>query len=713
MLSKKLGLFLLVMGLTACFFIFDLNQYFSLEYFQSQKNQLLEYKNNAPIEAAAIYFFAYVAITALSLPAAAIATLAGGAIFGLTQGFILVSFASTIGATLAFLIARILFRDSLEKKFSQAFKRINTGVEKEGAFYLFGLRLVPVFPFFAVNLVMGLTKMPIRHFFLVSQAGMLPGTLVYVNAGTQIAQLQSLSDIATPGILISFALLGLLPLLSSRLLSYINAKKVYKGFNRPSHFDTNMVVIGAGSGGLVTSYIAAATKAKVTLIEKHKMGGDCLNTGCVPSKALIKSAAVAHQVNNASAFGVQSKVEHVDFTKVMTRIKDVIGEIEPHDSVERYTELGVDCIQGEARIVDPYRVEVNGATITTRNIVIATGARPSLPPIDGIEACPYYNSDTIWDLKTQPKNLLVLGAGPIGCELAQSFLRLGSSVTILTRSGRVLPKEDGDVAALVKSKLEDEGLSFLQASSIKQITAGTTPGKHSLEYEQNGMHQTITFDCLLLATGRTPNTKGFGAEELDLELNENGTFEVNEYLQTKFPNIYAVGDVAGPYQLTHAASHQAWYAAVNGLFGGIKKFKADYRVIPWATFTDPEIARVGFSETEAIASDTPYEVTRYDLGDLDRAIADGANFGIVKVLTVPGSDKILGACIVGKHAGDLLAEFVLAMKQNIGLNKILGTIHTYPTLMEANKYLAGEWKRAHTPTLAMKLLPKFHSWMRK
>jgi len=711
--AKKIGLFALVVGLTACFFIFDLNQYFSLEYFQSQKALLLDYKNSAPWEAAAIYFVIYVAITALSLPAALIATLAGGAIFGLGQGFILVSFASTIGATLACLTARILLRDTLEKKFSTAFRSINAGVEKEGAFYLFGLRLVPVFPFFAVNLVMGLTNMPIRHFFIVSQIGMLPGTLVYVNAGTQIAQLESLSDIATPTMLLSFALLGLLPLASKRLLGYLSARKVYSNINRPKQFDTNMVVIGAGSGGLVTSYIAAATKAKVTLIEKHKMGGDCLNTGCIPSKALIKSAAVAKQIQTSAEFGVISQVEHVDFTKVMQRIQDVIAEVEPHDSIERYTNLGVDCVQGEARIIDPYRVEVNGNTITTRNIVIATGARPALPDIKGIESCPHYNSDTIWNLETQPKQLLVVGAGPIGCELAQSFLRLGSTVTIVTRSGRVLPKEDDDVADLVKQKLEAEGLSFVTAENIKQITASATPGEFSFEYEHSGETRSIPFDGLLIATGRTPNTKGFGAEELALELNDNGTFEVNEYLQTKYPNIFAVGDVAGPYQLTHAASHQAWYAAVNGLFGGIKKFKADYRVIPWATFTDPEIARVGLSEMEAQASDTPYEVTRYDLGELDRAIADGSNYGVVKVLTAPGSDKVLGACIVGNHAGDLIAEFVLAMKQNIGLNKILGTIHTYPTLMEANKYLAGEWKRAHTPALAMRLLPAFHKWMRK
>lgn len=712
MSRQKLLILSVLLVLFGGFIFFDIGHYLSLEYFQAQKNHFFEYQQNNPVQSAAIYFSVYVVITALSLPAAAVVTLIGGALFGLLYGTILVSFASTLGATLAFLLARTLFRDSVQKRFSSSLKKINQGIAREGDFYLFGLRLVPVFPFFAVNLLMGLTHMPATRFFIVSQIGMLPGTIVYVNAGTQIAQLESLSGIASPGLLLSFALLGLLPLVSKRVLDGLRAKRVYANVDRPEEFDTNMVVIGAGSGGLVSAYIAAATKAKVTLIEKNKMGGDCLNTGCVPSKAIIRSASAADQVRSAGHFGVKASLDQVDFTRVMQRVHEVIKKIEPHDSVERYTELGVDCVQGEARILDPFRVQVNGRTIATRNIVVATGAHPATPRIDGIDGCPHYNSDTIWSLKDQPRKLLVIGSGPIGCELAQSFRRLGSEVCMVNRSDRILAKEDPEVSQVVRDQFIQEGISLYLGANIHQIYYCKTRNSHVLELDYQNEAHTIEFDCLLTATGRTPNTIGFGLEDLGVELNDNGTIKVNEYLQTNYPNIYACGDVSGPYQLTHAASHQAWYVAVNALFGRFKKFIVDYRVIPWSTFTDPEVARVGLSETEAKAEGVEYEVTRYDLDDLDRAIADSHDSGFVKVLTAKGSDKIIGACIVGKHAGDLLAEFVLAMKHGLGLNKILGTIHSYPTMMEANKYLAGEWKRNHTPDLAMKLLPRFHAWMR-
>jgi len=710
---KKVVLLIAIAVAVSCFFIFDLGQYLSLDYLQSQKSALLELKDQHPFEAALAYFIVYVLVTALSLPAAAVVTLAGGAIFGVMQGVILVSFASTIGATIAFLIARTILRDSVEQKFSDSFAKINRGVSKEGAFYLFGLRLVPVFPFFAVNLLLGRTQMRVGTYFVVSQLGMLPGTIVYVNAGTQLGQLESLSGIVSPGLLLSFALLGILPFVSKRILNALQAQKVYRGYSKPDTFDTNMVVIGAGSGGLVTAYIAAATKAKVTLIEKHKMGGDCLNTGCVPSKAFIRSASAAHQVKTAQDYGLSDAYAQVNFAEVMERVQRVIGKIEPHDSIERYTELGVDCIEGEARIVDPYHGQVNGQTLRTKNIVIATGARPSLPDIPGLPDCPYYTSDTIWNLREQPKRLVVLGAGPIGCELAQSFQRLGTHVTLVNRSNRILPKEDPDTVQFVRDRLEHEGVQLVLGTADLDIQQNAeSRASYTLSLSHQGISKRYDFDCLLVATGRTPNVTGFGLEELGIELTEKGTIAVNEHLQTKYPNIYAVGDVTGPFQLTHAASHQAWYAAVNGLFGSLKRFKVDYRYIPWATFTDPEIARVGLSETEARERNIAYEVTTYPLDDLDRAIADGSDYGVVKVLTVPGKDKILGACIVGKHAGDLLAEFVLAMKHGLGLNKILGTIHIYPTLSEANKFTAGEWRKARKPEGLLGWVERYHTFNR-
>lgn len=709
--KRKVLLGILVVALISSFFIFDLGRFLSLEFLQEQRGALTDYQTLDPGATAAFYFAIYVLITALSLPAAAVVTLAGGALFGLAQGTLIVSFASTIGATLAFLLARTLFRRQVETRFSQTLSKINKGIEQDGAFYLFGLRLVPVFPFFAVNLLMGLTQMSVGRYFIVSQIGMLPGTLVYVNAGTQLAQINSLADIVSPSLLLSFALLGIFPIIAKKLLSVFQGVKVYKNYDKPTQFNTNMVVIGAGSGGLVSAYIAAAVKAKVTLIEKHKMGGDCLNTGCVPSKALIRSAQIAHYLKNASQYGLEVPDYQVAFPEVMSRVHRTIKTIEPHDSVERYTELGVDCVQGKAQILDPYRVQVNDQVITTQNIVIASGARPALPNIEGIDLCPVYTSDTIWEIDSHPKRLLVLGGGPIGCELAQSFHRLGSEVLLIGRSGQLLPKEDQEVGDYLLQHLEAEGLNISLNAHTQRITE-SGEGLFTMHYEVDGHMHTFEFDALLSATGRTPNTSGFGLEELGLELNDNGTIKVNEYLQTKFPNIYACGDVAGPYQLTHAASHQAWYVAVNALFGAFKKFKVDYRVIPWSTFTDPEVARVGLSEREATEGNIPFEVTRYELDDLDRAIADGRDYGFIKVLTRPGSDKILGACIVGSHAGDLIAEFTLAMKHGLGLNKILGTTHAYPTMMEGNKFLAGNWKKANAPEWIMQRLVKFHQWRR-
>lgn len=479
--------------------------------------------------------------------------------------------------------------------------------------------------------------------------------------------------------------------------------------NAPSSFDTNIIVIGAGSGGLISAYIAAAVKARVTLIERHKMGGDCLNTGCVPSKALIKSARFLNDVKNSSKFGIKSADAEFDFADVMERVQDVIKKIEPHDSIERFTGLGVDCITGEAKIVDPWTVEVNNQTITARNIIIATGARPFVPPIEGLDQVSWYSSDNIWDLREQPKRMIILGGGPIGCEMAQAFSRLGSEVTQVEMAPRIMIREDAEVSAMVEERFKSEGVNVLTNT---RATACKNTGEQVLVCEQDGKTIEVPFDAMLVAIGRKPNVEGFGLEELGVTLRKNTTIETDDFLRTNFDNIFAVGDVTGPYQFTHTASHQAWYAAVNSLFGQFKKYKADYSVIPWATFTDPEVARVGLNESEAKEKNIAYEVTTYGIDDLDRAIADSEDHGMVKVLTVPGKDKILGVTIVGAHAGDLIPEFVLAMKYKLGLKKILGTIHTYPTMSEANKAAAGNWQKDHAPQFALKLLKRYHSWRR-
>jgi pyruvate/2-oxoglutarate dehydrogenase complex dihydrolipoamide dehydrogenase (E3) component/uncharacterized membrane protein YdjX (TVP38/TMEM64 family) len=649
-------------------------------------------------------------MAALSLPGAAVMTLAGGAFFGLVAGSIVVSFASSIGATMAFLVSRFLLRESVQGKFGDKLSAINQGIEKDGAFYLLTLRLVPVFPFFVINLVLGLTPIRVLVFYLVSQLGMLPGTIVYVNAGTQLAKIESLQDVLSPALIFSFVLLGVFPIIAKAIVATIKKRRVYAKWPKPKKFDYNMVVIGAGSAGLVASFIGAAVKAKVALIEKHKMGGDCLNTGCVPSKALIRSAKMLSYTNRAKEFGFKSGNLDFEFADVMRRVKNIVQTVEPHDSVERYADLGVEVIQGEARITSPFSVEVNGRELTTRNIVVATGARPFIPPIAGLDKIKFLTSDNVWDLKSLPKRLVVLGGGPIGSEMTQAFSRLGSQVTQIEMMPRIMIREDVDISEMIQSKLEAEGVRVLTGHKAKEIRV---EGDHKfLICENEASRVEIEFDEILVAVGRAANAKGFGLEALGVVLRPNGTIETNGLLQTNFPNIYCSGDVAGPYQFTHTASHQSWYASVNALFGQFQRFTVDYRVIPWATFTDPEVARVGLNRQEADEQGIPYEVTDYGIDDLDRAIVDSEARGLVRVLTKPGKDKILGVTIVGAHAGDLIAEYVLAMKHNLGLNKIMGTIHIYPTLAEANKYAAGKWKQAHAPQKLLEWVGRYHAWMR-
>lgn len=710
--SRKLALMGVILALLGSFFIFDVGQYLNLEALKAQQDALNAQVSAQPWLAAGVFFLAYVAVTALSLPGAALMTLLAGALFGLLEGFVLVSFASTAGATLAMLSSRFLLRDWVQTRFGQRLAKIDAGIEREGPFYLFALRLVPAFPFFLINLAMGLTRLPVRTYWWVSQLGMLPGTLVFVNAGRELGQLESLSGILSPGLLGAFVLLGVFPLIARKLLGLIQARRVYAGWDKPKNFDRNLVVIGAGAGGLVSSYIAAAVKAKVSLIEKHQMGGDCLNTGCVPSKALLRSAKLANELKKGEALGFTGVQGQVDFPAVMQRIQRVIADIEPHDSVERYTGLGVEVIQGEAKILTPWTVEVNGQTLSSRNLIIAAGARPFVPDIPGLEHIRAYTSDSIWTLREQPRWLLVLGGGPIGCELAQAFQRLGSQVIQVERGGRLLPREDANASEAVMASLRADGVDLRLQHQAERFEVVDGEPRMIARNLETGEPVTIAFDCLLLALGRKANVSGYGAEELGLTVRDNGTLETDDYLATRFPNIFAVGDVTGPYQFTHVAAHQAWYAAVNALFSGFKRFKADYRVIPHCTFTDPEVARVGLSEGEAQAQNTAYEVTRYGIDDLDRAIADEAAHGYVQVLTEPGKDRILGVTIVGEHAGELLTEYVLAMKYNMGLNKILGTIHSYPTMSEANKYAAGEWKRAHAPQGLLRWVERFHTWRR-
>lgn len=705
---KRRWWLLILLGLSiGLFFSFDLERFFTLGMLKDQHETLQQAYREEPFFITGIFAVIYIVMAALSFPGATVMTLAGGAIFGVWIGVPVVLVSATIGATLAFWIARYILRDAVQRRFGDRLETINKGLEQDGVFYLFSLRLAPVFPFFLINLLMGLTAIRSTTYFWVSFIGMFAGTAAYVNAGTQLATITHLSDVMSPALIISFVVLALFPWLARWGIGLIKTRRLYARWTKPRQFDRNLIVIGAGAAGLVSAYIAAATRAKVTLIESHKMGGDCLNYGCVPSKALIRTATFLHQAKNSTSFGIAQTNPQYDFAAVMDRARRVIKTIEPHDSIERYTQLGVEVLQGKAKITSPWSVEVNGQTLTTRAIVIATGARPMVPEIPGLESVRYYTSDTLWSLTERPGRLIVLGGGPIGCELAQAFARLDCQVTQIVRRD-CLPREDADAIELVKAALQADGVTLLtHTDALRCETEGDAQYLTVCGADNEAIK--LPFDALLCAVGRVPRTEGFGLEELGIPISSQYAIETNAWLQTIYPNIYACGDAAGPYQFTHTAAHQAWYASVNALFGTLKRFKVDYSVIPWTTFTDPEVARVGLSENEAKARNIAFEVTRFNLSDLDRAIADEAAQGFVKVLTVPGKDRILGVSIVGAHASDLLAEFVLAMKHGFGLNKILGTIHTYPTWSEANKYAAGEWKRAHAPQWLLNWVEKYHA----
>ena len=713
MSSKLLIRLLIVAAFISGIFIFtafDLGQYLSVDELRQRRDELQAFTENNFAMMLAGYMLVYIAMAALSVPGAAILTLAGGALFGVLIGSIAVSFASAIGATLVFLAARFLFRDAIQKRFGKRLKAINQGVERDGAFYLLALRLVPAFPFWMINLVMALTPIRTWTYYWVSQIGMLPATIVYVNAGTQLARIDTAGDILSPQLIGAFVLLGLLPLLLRWVLRFLAARKVYRGHQRPKKFDYNLVVIGAGAGGLVSAYIGATIKARVALIEKHRMGGDCLNTGCVPSKALIRTARLMAEARDSQRLGVRSMQAELHWPDVQARIRDVIRKIEPHDSPERYQGMGVDVIEGTARLVSPWEVDVGGKRLSARSIVLATGAEPLIPDLPGIENIDYLTSDTLWDMQELPERLLVLGGGPIGCELTQAFGRLGCKVTVVEMSDSLLPREDAEAGQALAKHFEAEGIEL--ALAHRALRFEQHESSRHLICEHRGKERALPFDRVLIALGRKTRSAGYGLEELGMKLDDQGRILSDGLQRTSFPNIYVCGDAVGPYQFTHVASHQAWSAAVNALISPFWSFRTDYRVIPWITFTDPEVARVGLSESEAIEQEIDHEITTYGIDDLDRAIADSNDYGLVKVLTEPGKDRILGATIIGAQASEILPEFVLAMKHGLGLNKILGTIHVYPTYGEAAKFAAGEWKKARKPETALRWAERFFSWRR-
>ncbi|TAN02432.1 MAG: pyridine nucleotide-disulfide oxidoreductase [Rhodanobacteraceae bacterium] len=709
-LSARHLIGVLLAALIVAAVVIGLHHGLSLTALQRSRQALASHAVAHPFLFAGGFFAVYVAYAAAALPGIEVLSLAAGALFSLIEGTVLVSFASTLGATLAMLASRFLFRDAVVRHFGARLQGIDRGLARDGAFYLFSLRLIPAVPFFLINLLAGLAPIRARTYWWVSQLGMLPATLVYVNAGTGLGKVTSLSGLLSPPLIGSLLLLAALPWLARALMAILRRRRLYRRWPKPRHFDRNLVVIGAGAAGLVSAYIAATLRAKVTLVEAERMGGECLNTGCVPSKALIRIARTVHEVRQAARFGVDAPEPHIDFAATMQRVREAIAAIAPHDSEARYRKLGVDVRHGHARIASPWCVEVDGKPVTTRAIVIAAGAEPLLPDLPGLREAGYLTSETLWTLDTLPERLLILGGGPIGCELSQAFARLGSQVTVVELSERLLSREDGEVSAFVEARLREDGVEIRTGHKALHVVADSR-GK-ALVCARGDAEVSVPFDAILVAIGRQPRVAGYGLEELGIPFASQRTVETDAYLQTLYPNIHACGDVAGPWQLTHAGAHQAWYATINALFGGIKRFRVDGRVMPAVTFTDPEVARVGLNEREARERGVDYAVTRYDLGELDRALTEQASQGFVKVLTVPGKDRVLGATCVGPHAGEWITEWALAMRHRIGMNGVLATVHAYPTFAEANRYVAGAWKRAHAPERLLKWLERWQRWRR-
>lgn len=706
-MKRRLPVLLLLLVLVGLFFLLDGPQWLSFGVLREHMASMQAFHQAHPLQAMGVFALVYVLVAALSLPGAALLTLLGGALFGLWQGLLLVSLASTLGATLAFLATRWLFHDAIQQRFARQLATVNRGMEQDGHWYLMFLRLVPAFPFFLVNWLMALTPIRWWTFLWVSQLAMLPGTFLYVNAGQQFASLDSMRGILSAPVLLALIALAVFPLLAKRVAMYLRAQRACQGYEKPARFDANVVVIGAGAAGLVSSVIASTVRARVILVERHRMGGDCLNTGCVPSKALLASARVAQRLRDSRAFGLDVPSMVVDFPAVMDRVRAAIRAIEPHDSVERFTSLGVECLQGEARVISPWEVAVGDRVIRTRRIVLASGARPAVPDIPGIEAVPYLTSDTIWSLQALPQRLLVIGGGPVGCEMAQAFARLGSTVTLVQRNAQLLPREDVDVAAVLQSRLLHEGVHVHTGAGALRFEAG------SFSCRVDGQLLQVAFDAVLVATGREANTGGMGLEALGVGITPQGSVAVNEFMQTTVPTIYACGDVAGPYRFTHMAAHQAWYAMVNALFGSFRRFAVDYSLVPAVTYTEPEVASVGLNESTAAGQGIAVEVTRYDFAGFDRAIVEGETDGFIKVLTVAGGDRIVGVSIVGAHAGEVLGQFTLAIKHGIGLNKLLATLQAYPAWAESPRLLAGMWKRERAPRRLLAWVARYHRWLLK
>lgn len=697
------------------YFTFDLGQYFTLAYFRSQHAAIHAQYAEQPWYAALVFIVIYIPVAATSLPGGALMTLAAGAFFGALWGTVVISIASTIAATITFLGSRFWFRDLIQNKFSDSLRLINSGIERDGALYLFLIRLTPLFPFFVVNVVMGLTPIPTLTFIWVSQIGMIPVTAILVNAGTEVAALDDLSGLLSPGLVASLIFCGVLPLLGRKLAAYLRSRRLLRRYAKPKQFDCNLICLGGSKAAIVAANAAASMKAKVMLIAPPTKPDGALVSGDALSKELVRCAQFLFETHRAHQRGIRSVRTSCDLADLVAEVQRRIADQQRY-AAEWCSKHGITCISGEPMIVSPYAVKVRDRTLTTRSIVIATGSRMSIPIIAGIEKTNYYTADTLLALRVPPRRLLVVGGGSSGCELAQLFARLGSQVTLIETQQRLLASEDADVSELLLCQFQREGIDVRLGCLAQEFTV--TEDRKALLYSRTGGAQRtperVEFDELIVACGRIADTHDIGLEALGISVGDDGTVDVDEHLQTVYPNIYACGDVAAPFRFSHGAMSEASYAAFNALFR-LKRYKVNYSLMPWSALTDPEIARIGINEQEAATRAITHETAQYSYDESpDRLTATHEGEGLIKALTVPGKDKILGVTIVGPNASQLIAEFALAMAHGIGLSKMRATRHPYTGMggVQRQATVPGWAMSGQEPIWLSRTLERFHTWQR-
>ncbi|MBA3536096.1 MAG: FAD-dependent oxidoreductase [Tatlockia sp.] len=693
-MSKKLRSWLpliLLLGLLILFFSLRLDKYLTFTSLRENRATLISWTKEHFFMAALLYMSCYTLAVAASVPGAVFLTLAGGFLFGVVFGTVFVIVSATLGATALFFAVRTSFGDWLAKSALSWLGRMREGFQQNAFSYLLMLRLVPLFPFWVVNIVPALLGVDAKTFIITTFFGILPGSIVYVMVGNGLSHVFEANQ--TPNLGIIFDIKVLLPLLALAALSFIPI--LYKRVNpkeqkknpKTNQIKCDLSIIGAGAGGLSVAAVAAQLGLKVVLLESGKMGGDCLNYGCVPSKSLLAAGKIAYQLRHAAQFGISSKGLEIDFKKVMQQVHAVIKVLAKNDSVERFESLGVQVIKAVARFSGVNTLVAQDRVIEARRIVIATGSSPFKPPIPGLEDTPYLTNETIFNLTEQPKHLIVIGGGPIGCELAQAFSMLGSKITLI-EGFNLLPKDDVDCVAILRAQLKAMGIIIHEQAKV----LGVEPHAHGgikVSINQAGEKLAIRGSHLLIATGRRANVENLDLEKAGIVYSNKG-IEVNSRLQTSNRRVYALGDVVGPYQFTHMATYQAGIVLRNIAFK--IPAKVDYRAIPWVTYTLPEIAHVGLLAEEALKH-ADIQFTEWSFLENDRAQTEHSLEGKIKIIS-DKKGRVLGVTIVGAHAGELILPWVIAIREKRTLRSFTDAVSPYPTLSEISKRVAGEFYKS-------------------